>query len=276
MSRTENQVVDLSQPVIMNTHIFPFYYNPSPYKEYWPSFGGDAIQEYIVRKNKLSIGGIKLLASMYKTVIPLRDPLASLLTRENRAPNLRHFCIVDAYVELARQLDGHPNVFFLPVDVHTEYENRKTLLINAVNHCGIDANQHEDVIEKTAQEWQKENITPNNRYHEHYDAGNIDKIQEKIEFQPHLKIPNKYVIGIWHNRSTILRKAKRIDYGLELILFDYTSLMLLNNKSLRTSSFARHKLEAPLAVLNRKKGNTCGHKKAHGSIWFVNLVSSFL
>ena len=178
IDRKENRIVDLSSPVILGTHIFPFYYNPDPYKESWPSFGGDAVQEYIVRRNKVSIGDIKLLCSMYKTVIPVRDPLASILTREMRAPNLRHFYIVDAYVEMARTLAGHPNVKFLPVDLDLTFDERRKLLEDVAIHCGIDIAQYDEVIGDIATHWKKENITPNNRFHEPYEKGDINTIKE--------------------------------------------------------------------------------------------------
>ncbi|MCK4822899.1 hypothetical protein KA005_44465, partial [bacterium] len=167
-----------SELSILHTHIFPFYYNPAPYKESWPSFGGDPIQEYIVRKNKLSIGCIKLLSSMYKTIIPIRDPLASLLTREARAPNLRHFYIVDGYVEIARELANYPNVKFFPIDLNLSFDERKKLLVDVVTHCGFDAVQYDVLLGDIATHWKKENVTPNNRFHEPYEKGDLDTIQK--------------------------------------------------------------------------------------------------
>ena len=170
--------LNLDSSRILHAHIFPFYYNPSPYKEAWPSFGEDPIQEYIVRKNKLSIGGIKLLCNMYKTIIPIRDPLASLLTREARAPNLRHFYIVDAYVEVARTLSRCLNVMFLPVDLNLRYKERRNLLRKVVQHCGFNPDEHSEAINVVAKYWEKENVTPNNRFHKPYAEGDFDTIRE--------------------------------------------------------------------------------------------------
>ena len=165
--------------VVLNTHIFPFYFQPEEYKQYWPSYGGDRIQEYVVRKDKMCIGSIKLLASLYKTVIPVRDPLASILTREARAPQLRHFCVVDGYVELVRELAGNKNVMFLPVDLNMNEFERKHLLTKIAKHCGIELNQkNRKEIAMTAYHWQKQNITPNNRFHKPYDKGDIEQIKE--------------------------------------------------------------------------------------------------
>lgn len=177
-SRIEDRILNQDVPIILHTHVFPFYYNPEPYKESWPSFGGDPIQEYIVRKNKLSMGGIKLLCSMFKTVIPIRDPLACLLTREARAPNLRHFYIVDGFVEIIRELADHPNVVFFPVDLDLTFDERKKLLVDVVSHCGIDPVSVDTILGDVATHWKKENVTPNNRFHEPYAAGDIGKIRE--------------------------------------------------------------------------------------------------
>lgn len=178
ISRKEDRCVKQEWPVILHAHIFPFYYNPSPYKEAWPSFGGDPVQEYIVRKNKIAMGAIKLLCSMHKTVIPIRDPLASLLTREARAPNLRHFYIVDAFVEIARELANHPNVKFLPVDLDLNFNERKSLLEGVVSHCDLDVEQFAEVIHDVATYWKRENVTPNNRFHKPYKKGDLDTIQK--------------------------------------------------------------------------------------------------
>jgi hypothetical protein len=178
----DDEVVDWNIPMILHAHVFPFYYNPAPYKDCWPSFGGDPIDEYIVRKNKLSIGGIKLLCNLFKTIIPIRDPLASLLTRQTRAPNLRHFYIVDAYVEVSKLADN-PNVFFFPVDLDLDFDEKKQLLVNAIRHCGLDPEEHDTVLGDVATHWKKENVTPNNKYHALYDAGNIDEIERLLGHQ---------------------------------------------------------------------------------------------
>lgn len=178
----ERKRLDMGVDTILHVHIFPFYYQSCAYKESWPSFGGDPVEAHVVRKDKLSIYAIQLLASMYPTVIPIRDPLASLLTRENRAPNLRHFYIVDAYVEVARRLAGLPNVFILPVDVPISYEERRDLLERMVAHCGIDVGESRinQEIKETAEKWAKENVTPNNIFEEMYRSGDIEGIKARL------------------------------------------------------------------------------------------------
>ena len=214
VERTKGRSFNMTGPIILHSHIFPFYYNPSPLKESWPSFGGDPIQEYIVRKHNMSISGIKLLCNMFKTVIPIRDPLASLLTRESRAPNLRHFYIVDAYVELARLFANHPNVKFLPIDLDRTVEEKRVLLNDIVIHCGIDAKQHKKVIGQTASMWKPENKTPNNRFHKLYENKDIKEIQRllgpKWAEVVHLKnmtgILGPFLTKLGYNRQWQLKK----------------------------------------------------------------------
>ncbi len=174
------RVVDLSTPVILNTHIHTQYYQPDSYKYAWPSFGRDPIVARIVRKNQLGLWGIKLLANMYTTVIPIRDPLAMLLTREARAPNLRHFHLVDALVDVASELGDHPNVFFFPVDLDYTLEERKELLVNTCLHCDIDPITVDPILADYATTWERTNETPGNRFREPYEAGDIDRIQEML------------------------------------------------------------------------------------------------
>jgi hypothetical protein len=176
--------MDLSSPIILNTHIHTQYFQPHDYKYAWPSFGRDPIMARIVRKNQMGLWGIKLLANMHTTVIPVRDPLAMLLTRETRAPNLRHFHLVDAWVDVVRELGDHPNVFFFPVDLDytedTKFDERKKLLMSVCSHCEIDPVAVDAILGDFATHWKRVNPSPGNRFREPYEAGDIDKLQEML------------------------------------------------------------------------------------------------
>lgn len=124
----------------------------------------------------LSVDAICVLSSIFKTVIPIRDPFAAILTRETRSPEWRHFYIVDAFTQVAGKLADNPNIKFFPIDLYKNVDERKILLIDTLNHCGIDANQHEAKIDKTANEWKPENITPDNKFAELYKNKDIEKI----------------------------------------------------------------------------------------------------
>lgn len=60
----------------------------------------------------LPVQTILLMCNFFKTVIPIRDPMAAILTRETRHPQFRHFYIVDNFVSLATEFVQHPNVMF--------------------------------------------------------------------------------------------------------------------------------------------------------------------
>lgn len=180
----QKRIKDLEN-MVLSTHIFSFYYQGSPFKEALPSYGGNPVQDYIVRKYHMCLGAIEVLASLYKTVIPIRDPLACLLTREVRAPQLRHFYIVDGFIEVAKRFMDHPNVKFLPVDLYNSdnpteglIEDRQQVLADVLNHCDIRLDPN--VIFKIAREWKRYNITPNNRFREPYENGDINKIKEML------------------------------------------------------------------------------------------------
>ena len=78
-----------------------------------------------------------LLCGLLKTVIPIRDPLRALLTREARIPHMTHDHIVEGFVLLATALADHPNVVFLPIDLDTTLGGRLKILQRVATHCGI-------------------------------------------------------------------------------------------------------------------------------------------
>ena len=172
-------VLEREVPVVLHAHIVPFYYKPTPFfKGTFVSYGRDPLEQFVVRKDQLSVSDIKLLCHLYKTIIPIRDPLAAILTREVRGPEIRHFFIVDAYREMIQGLSMCPNVKFFPIDLDYTFKERKSLLEKTVQHCSLEVEQYIHVINDTAKSWQKENPTPENRFHEPYEAGDIDTIRQ--------------------------------------------------------------------------------------------------
>lgn len=203
------RVMNRDTPTILTAHIFPFYYQGTPFKETLPSFGGNPVNDYIVRRYHISINAIELLASLYRTVIPIRDPLNCLLTREARAPNLRHFYITDSFSEVAKRFMNHPNVEFLPVDLHmkSSVADRKKCLLSILSHLGIAVEKHEYVINDTAYEWKRENSISTNIYRESYEKGDIEKIK--------LLLGTKWaeVVHLKNHASTILPFMNSIGYN---------------------------------------------------------------
>ncbi len=124
----------------------------------------------------IGITGAKILASLFPTVIPIRDPLAALLSRETRQPQLRHFYIIHGYIHMQRTLFEHPNVIFLPIDLYETAEERFALLERVLKHCGIDSTPHTELLLGIAKEWKVENANPQNRFKTMYAEKDIDQI----------------------------------------------------------------------------------------------------
>ena len=199
--------------IALSTHIFPFYYQASPFKEVFPHYGGHPTTDYVVRKLHMGMAGIELLTRLHKTIIPIRDPLACLLTREARAPQLRHFYIVDGFLEVIKRYENHPNVIFFPVDLYTDINLRHVLIENMLEHCeiGMKASLHGVVVD-TSKEWKKEN-SAENPYRESYEQGDIgtikDMLKEKWAEVRYLKI----------HGGTIQPFLKRLGYDIGSLLW---------------------------------------------------------
>ncbi|MCP4475390.1 MAG: hypothetical protein GY821_12660 [Gammaproteobacteria bacterium] len=123
----------------------------------------------------LCINSIVMLSNMFKTVVPIRDPLAAMLTREARHPELRHFFIVDGFVQMANYLSDNSNTMFFPVDLLAHKEkNRRDMVLKTLKHCGIEIDEEaEGKIDEVVYHWKAENDTPNNRFKELYKEKDI-------------------------------------------------------------------------------------------------------
>lgn len=167
-----------SQPItsaVLHVHlpIVRYFSSESDYYGTW----FEPTSKYNLSVKCLSVQAILLFCNFFKTVIPLRDPMSAILTRESRSPQLRHFYIVDGFVSLATEFVQHPNVTFLPIDLPLSFEQRKELLMKIVVHCGRDPVQFEGAIKDTADVWKPENPTPNNRHADLYRAGKVSELQ---------------------------------------------------------------------------------------------------
>ena len=128
----------------------------------------------------LPVSTLLLFCNLMKTVVPLRDPLAAILTRETRHPQFRHFCIVDGFVALATEFARHPNVVFLPIDRAQDTSERLAILINVAAHVGIDPDDYRETLIELAERWPVANDTPGNRFKEAYTAGDMQALQTML------------------------------------------------------------------------------------------------
>lgn len=161
----------------------------------------------------LSLGGIVALASLFKTVVPVRDPLAAILTRESRHPEQRHFYIPEGFVHLSQTLQHHPNVKFLPIDLKMTQEQRYVLLKEVLEHVGIDPIPAHDILMEISTEWNKENPTPGNRFVSLYEARDMDQItfllgpkQAEVEYlkNSHVLIFTQFLEKLGYKREDLL------------------------------------------------------------------------
>jgi len=118
---------------------------------------------------------ILMFCNFFKTVIPIRDPFAAILTREARHPQFRHFFIVDNFVALATEFAQHPNVKFLPIDMVDSVEQRRSILLGVLKHCSIEP--VDELVNMVATKWIPENVTPGNRFKKLYEEGKIDELR---------------------------------------------------------------------------------------------------
>lgn len=128
----------------------------------------------------LPVSSLLAFCHIMKAVIPLRDPLAAILTREARHPQLRHFFIVDGYIALATEFSKHPNVKFLPIDRATDIQGRFDILAGVAKHVGIDPEENMPFLMDVADSWSVSNDTPGNRFKEAYAAGDIKELQKML------------------------------------------------------------------------------------------------
>lgn len=110
-----------------------------------------------------------------RVIIPLRDPMQALITRQCRHPFLDHRCIVEAFLNIA---NDHPGVTFVPVDC--EPSRRADVLRALLVGAQLDA--REPLVMKWVADWKPRNSvgvdTPEKKM---YRAGNLNELRKAIE-----------------------------------------------------------------------------------------------
>lgn len=96
------------------------------------------------------------LMNEVRTLVPLRDPLSSVLSRHERHPELQHFFILDAFIYMNQLPESCQ---FLPVDVNHGHIGRQRLLLKILYEFGICPPPYE--IEKYARDWPTSNTRGN-------------------------------------------------------------------------------------------------------------------
>ncbi len=152
---------------------------------------------------------INSLIKTYKTIIPVRDPLMSLITRHNRHPELNHEYIVMGFTYIA----GLENVSFFPVDIKYNQENEDTDRFNLLNallaYLGLPT---ENYVKKYAEDWEPVNTTEDYNYLK-------DSYKDKNWYAIMKKIPLEFK-ALSNSKPIIKPFLDKLGYG-ELAWYDY-------------------------------------------------------
>lgn len=93
----------------------------------------------------------------HNVLVPLRDPLRSVITREARVPGRDHSYIVSGFEELIQwQRQIHRMVYWVPIDLPFETQGRKALLDGVLRHCGLPGQLY---VDRIARDWEPENVS---------------------------------------------------------------------------------------------------------------------
>ena len=111
------------------------------------------------------------LMERVRTLVPLRDPLKALITREARHPAEDHHFIVDAFMYMQRL---PPTCVLFPVDIPESYDDRLAALLRVANVLGLDGLEH---ITNYAMDWPNPNSRGNHAlkilYEKHQDLESV-------------------------------------------------------------------------------------------------------
>ena len=169
----------LDRPTVVHVHL-PIIRNPEHDMDIFGTWFNHTWIQNLSTRRSLPVQVLLLFCNFFKTVIPVRDPMAAILSREARNPQFRHFCIVDGYVALATEFAKHPNVKFLPIDMAESVEKKAELLWNVVSHVGLQPSEHTDLIREVAVSWKPENITPGNRFKQMYYENDLHGLRHTL------------------------------------------------------------------------------------------------
>ena len=104
-----------------------------------------------------------------QTIIPLRDPMKAIITRQERHPDLSHNFIVDGFTMLAT-LDA----VFLPIDLPMSYGERHQLLCTALCDVGLAPHSY---VNDYANKWKPSNTFGEYELKRLYREGDLNSVR---------------------------------------------------------------------------------------------------
>lgn len=120
------------------------------------------------------------LIGRYPSFSATRDPLLSIITRQERVPDLKHFYIIDGFLSLVKLIEVH-SLLLVPVDLYVRktVSERLSLLHRMLEVVDL---PEEPYVESWAAIWPKYNFSPGDpsRLRQGYDSGDLNIIMEYI------------------------------------------------------------------------------------------------
>ena len=134
---------------------------------------------------------VKNKIDSYQTIIPVRDPMKSLITRHKRHPELDHSSIVYGF-ECISKLE---NVFFFPIDVYKRKSDRNKLIIDAFSFLGL--SRPNVYIRRFARAWKPRRSTSKRSkidLDKAYSNGQMDVIKNAMPEEYEILKDKEYII----------------------------------------------------------------------------------
>lgn len=149
----------------------------------------------------------------YPIVVPVRDPVRSLITLANRrdqdgcppsGPLVAH---ARKFETVARWFEDHPNAFFFPVDLYESVRDRRTILNQLASFVGVVPDQETAAL---AREWPRHNPTTDDPtgLRDAYERGDLDAIESAFPDELGVLRESREVLGMYEHLGYFLPWAE--------------------------------------------------------------------
>lgn len=121
----------------------------------------------------ISIDDVAQLVRFVPTLIPIRDPMSAIISRQERHPGFDHTMIVDAFTHLWK---FNPSAW-LPVDLLGSYHDRLNLLSDTLQRLGLNV---EPYIYRYARDWTPQNTRGDYELKHIYANGDLEGLRNRM------------------------------------------------------------------------------------------------
>lgn len=118
------------------------------------------------------------------TVIPVRDPLLSIVTRKKRRPEAHHVWMVENWLILRTFIWPYETAAYYPVDLENQkpYAERRKSLLQIAEHCGLEP---ENYMDEYAQKFAPANTRGEYELKTMYKEGDFEQL--KLHLKPEIQ-----------------------------------------------------------------------------------------